>query len=56
MHLKYSFIHSLSKRTKDQAAINQRTAMIKRAFDLVGAFHQIQQVLHSLRVKINVSQ
>lgn len=30
--------------------------MLKRSYDLVAALLQIQQILHSLRVKINVAQ
>jgi len=30
--------------------------MLKRSYDLVAALLQIQQLLHSLRVKINVAQ
>lgn len=48
--------YSLSKRTKNQDTINKRAAMLKRSYDLVGALIQIQQILHSLRVKINVAQ
>ncbi|KAL0109349.1 hypothetical protein PUN28_014432 [Cardiocondyla obscurior] len=47
---------SLSNRTRNQYKINQRTAMLKRSYDLVAALLQIQQLLHSLRVKINVAQ
>ncbi|XP_043270444.1 PHD finger protein 20 isoform X3 [Venturia canescens] len=54
--LKDGKLPSLTKRTKDQAAINRRTAMLKRSFDLVAALLQIQQILHSLRVKISVAQ
>nr|XP_034186180.1 PHD finger protein 20 isoform X3 [Osmia lignaria] len=46
----------LSDRTKNQNQVNQRTAMLKRSYDLVASLLQIQQVLHSLRVKINVAQ
>ncbi|XP_066583660.1 PHD finger protein 20-like protein 1 isoform X2 [Prorops nasuta] len=46
----------LSDRTKNQDSINKRTAMLKRSYDLVAALLQIQQILHSLRVKINVAQ
>lgn len=44
------------KRTKDQMAINKRTAMLKRSYDLVGSLLKIQQMLHSLRVKINIAR
>ncbi|XP_024944954.1 PHD finger protein 20 isoform X5 [Cephus cinctus] len=54
--IKEGILPSLPNRSKNQAAINQRTAMLKRSYDLVGALLQIQQVLHSLRVKINVAQ
>ncbi|XP_011872966.1 PREDICTED: PHD finger protein 20 isoform X3 [Vollenhovia emeryi] len=47
---------SLSNRTRNQNMINQRTAMLKRSYDLVAALLQMQQLLHSLRVKINVAQ
>ncbi|XP_044008198.1 uncharacterized protein LOC122852461 isoform X3 [Aphidius gifuensis] len=46
----------LSNRTKDQTAINKRTAMLKRSYDLVGSLLKIQQMLHSLRVKINIAR
>ncbi|CAK9810922.1 PHD finger protein 20-like protein 1 [Anthophora plagiata] len=46
----------LPNRTKNQHSVNERTAMLKRSYDLVAALLQIQQVLHSLRVKINVAQ
>lgn len=47
---------SLTKRKKDQDKINRRTAMLKRSFDLVGSLLKIQQMLHSLRVKVNIAQ
>ncbi|KOC63389.1 PHD finger protein 20-like protein 1 [Habropoda laboriosa] len=46
----------LPNRTKNQHRVNERTAMLKRSYDLVAALLQIQQVLYSLRVKINVAQ
>lgn len=49
-------ICSLSNRTRNQNMINQRTAMLKRSYDLIAALLQMQQLLHSLRVKINVAQ
>ncbi|XP_034934323.1 uncharacterized protein MBD-R2 [Chelonus insularis] len=54
--IKEGKLQSLSKRTKNQAAINKRMAMLKRSYDLVGALLEIRQILHSLRVKINVAQ
>ncbi|XP_014300215.1 PHD finger protein 20 isoform X2 [Microplitis demolitor] len=54
--IKEGKLQSLSKRTKNQDTINKRAAMLKRSYDLVGALIQIQQILHSLRVKINVAQ
>ncbi|XP_025157823.1 PHD finger protein 20 isoform X2 [Harpegnathos saltator] len=54
--IKEGKLPSLPNRTRDQYMINQRTAMLKRSYDLVGALLQIQQILHSLRVKINVAQ
>ncbi|XP_057336685.1 PHD finger protein 20 isoform X3 [Microplitis mediator] len=54
--IKEGKLQSLSKRVKNQDTINKRAAMLKRSYDLVGALIQIQQILHSLRVKINVAQ
>ncbi|XP_072765573.1 PHD finger protein 20 isoform X7 [Anoplolepis gracilipes] len=54
--IKEGKLPSLSNRTRNQHTINQRTAMLKRSYDLVAALLQIQQLLHSLRVKINVAQ
>ncbi|XP_025991994.2 uncharacterized protein LOC105202675 isoform X4 [Solenopsis invicta] len=54
--IKEGKLSSLSNRTRNQYIINQRTAMLKRSYDLVAALLQIQQLLHSLHVKINVAQ
>ncbi|XP_036150308.1 PHD finger protein 20-like [Monomorium pharaonis] len=54
--IKEGKLASLPNRTRNQNMINQRTAMLKRSYDLVAALLQIQQLLHSLRVKINVAQ
>ncbi|XP_053979271.1 PHD finger protein 20 isoform X1 [Hylaeus volcanicus] len=54
--MKEGKLPTLPNRTKNQYTINQRTAMLKRSYDLVAALLQIQQVLHSLRIKINVAQ
>ncbi|XP_011690021.1 PREDICTED: PHD finger protein 20 isoform X1 [Wasmannia auropunctata] len=54
--IKEGKLQSLPNRTRNQNMINQRTAMLKRSYDLVTALLQIQQLLHSLRVKINVAQ
>ncbi|XP_047362274.1 PHD finger protein 20 isoform X3 [Vespa velutina] len=54
--IKEGKLPSLSTRTKNQNAINKRTAILKRSYDLVAALLQMQQILHSLRVKINVAQ
>lgn len=54
--IKEGKLPSLSSRSKNQDAINKRTAILKRSYDLVAALLQIQQILHSLRVKINVAQ
>ncbi|XP_018349614.1 PREDICTED: PHD finger protein 20 isoform X3 [Trachymyrmex septentrionalis] len=54
--IKEGKLPSLPNRTRNQYMINQRTAMLKRSYDLVAALLQIQQLLHSLRVKINVAQ
>ncbi|XP_077264124.1 PHD finger protein MBD-R2 isoform X4 [Temnothorax americanus] len=54
--IKEGKLSSLSNRTRNQHKINQRTAMLKRSYDLVAALLQIQQLLHSLRVKINVAE
>ncbi|XP_076172113.1 PHD finger protein MBD-R2 isoform X2 [Ptiloglossa arizonensis] len=54
--IKEGKLPTLSNRTKNQYIVNQRTAMLKRSYDLVAALLQIQQVLHSLRIKINVAQ
>ncbi|XP_015180714.1 PREDICTED: uncharacterized protein LOC107068609 isoform X4 [Polistes dominula] len=54
--IKEGKLPSLPSRTKDQNAINTRTAILKRSYDLVSALLQMQQILHSLRVKINVAQ
>ncbi|XP_018392140.1 PREDICTED: PHD finger protein 20 isoform X2 [Cyphomyrmex costatus] len=54
--IKEGKLPSLPNRIRNQYMINQRTAMLKRSYDLVAALLQIQQLLHSLRVKINVAQ
>lgn len=54
--MKEGKLPSLSDRTKNDLAMNQRMAMLKRSYDLIGSLFQIQGVLHSLRVKINVAQ
>uniref|UniRef100_A0A0C9QXJ9 Phf20l1 protein n=1 Tax=Fopius arisanus TaxID=64838 RepID=A0A0C9QXJ9_9HYME len=54
--IKEGKLEILENRTRDSEAINKRTAMLKRSYDLVGALIQIQKILHSLRVKINVAQ
>ncbi|XP_012214996.1 PHD finger protein 20-like protein 1 isoform X3 [Linepithema humile] len=54
--IKEGKLPSLPSRTRNQYMINQRTAMLKRSYDLVAALLQVQQLLHSLRVKINVAQ
>ncbi|XP_076282209.1 PHD finger protein MBD-R2 isoform X2 [Lasioglossum baleicum] len=54
--IKEGKLPTLSNGTKNQYSLNQRTAMLKRSYDLVAALLQIQQVLHSLRIKINVAQ
>ncbi|XP_017758548.1 PREDICTED: uncharacterized protein LOC108549586 isoform X3 [Eufriesea mexicana] len=54
--IKEGKLPTLSNRTKNQHRVNQRTAMLKRSYDLVAALLHVQQVLHSLRVKINVAQ
>ncbi|XP_011343057.1 PHD finger protein 20 isoform X2 [Ooceraea biroi] len=54
--IKEGKLPSLSNRTRNQFVMNQRTAMLKRSYDLVAALLQMQQILHSLRVKINVAQ
>ena len=41
---------------EDPAAANKRTAMLKRSYDLIASILQIQDLLHSLRVKVNVAQ
>ncbi|XP_020283446.1 PHD finger protein 20 isoform X2 [Pseudomyrmex gracilis] len=54
--IKEGKLPSLSNRSRNQYVINQRTATLKRSYDLVAALLQIQRLLHSLRVKINVAQ
>ncbi|KAG7205562.1 hypothetical protein KM043_007536 [Ampulex compressa] len=54
--IKEGKLPSLPNRIKKPSTVNQRTAMLKRSYDLVAALLQIQQILHSLRVKINVAQ
>ncbi|XP_015118387.1 PHD finger protein 20-like protein 1 isoform X2 [Diachasma alloeum] len=54
--IKEGKLEILENRTRDLEAINKRTAMLKRSWDLVGALIHIQETLHSLRVKINVAQ
>ncbi|XP_043480685.1 PHD finger protein 20 [Leptopilina heterotoma] len=46
---------SISTKNND-LAFKQRTAMLKRSYDLISFLFQIQHLLHSLRVKINVAQ
>jgi hypothetical protein len=36
--------------------LNERAAMLKRSYDLIAGLLQIQTLLHSLRVKVNVAQ
>lgn len=47
---------SLPDRTKNELTIQQRTAMLKRSYDLVTSLLQVKSLLYSLRVKINVAQ
>ncbi|XP_017876601.1 PHD finger protein 20 isoform X2 [Ceratina calcarata] len=54
--IKEGKLPTLPNRTKNQHRVNERTAMLKRSYDLIAALLHIQQVLHSLRVKINVAQ
>ncbi|XP_076686352.1 PHD finger protein MBD-R2 isoform X4 [Andrena cerasifolii] len=54
--IKEGKLPTLPNRLKNQYIVNRRTAMLKRSYDLVAALLQIQHVLHSLRVKINVAQ
>ena len=53
--MKNGKLPSLSDRTKNEFTIQQRTAMLKRSYDLVSSLLQVQTLLHSLRVKINVA-
>ena len=52
----WTFFYSLTACVRNHQAVNKRRAMLKRSFDLVGSLMQIQEVLHSLRVKINVAE
>ncbi|KAI4502468.1 hypothetical protein M0802_002380 [Mischocyttarus mexicanus] len=54
--IKEGKLPSLSTRKKNQTLVNTRTAVLKRSYDLVSALLQMQQILRSLRVKINVAQ
>ncbi|PSN55980.1 hypothetical protein C0J52_02156 [Blattella germanica] len=46
---------NLTFRSKNEANIADREAILKRSHDLTGSLLQIQQVLHSLRVKVNIA-
>lgn len=54
--IKEGKLPTLQDRTKNDMIIKQRTAMLKRSYDLISSLFQIQALLHSLRVKINVAQ
>ncbi|XP_069687402.1 uncharacterized protein [Periplaneta americana] len=53
--LKEGKLPSLSFRSKNEGAILERETILKRSHDLTGSLLQIQQVLHSLRVKVNIA-
>ncbi|KDR10949.1 PHD finger protein 20-like protein 1 [Zootermopsis nevadensis] len=53
--LKEGKLPSLSFRSKNESNILEREAILKRSHDLTGSLLQIQQVLHSLRVKVNIA-
>ncbi|KAJ9579846.1 hypothetical protein L9F63_004496, partial [Diploptera punctata] len=53
--LKEGKLPSLSFRSKNETNILHREAVLKRSHDLTGSLLQIQQVLHSLRVKVNIA-
>jgi hypothetical protein len=46
---------SLSFRSKNESNIIEREAILKRSHDLTGSLLQIQKLLHSLRVKVNIA-
>lgn len=54
--MKEGKLPTLSEKIKNDLAFKQRTAMLKRSYDLISFLFQIQHLLHSLRVKINVAQ
>ncbi|XP_023288826.1 PHD finger protein 20-like protein 1 isoform X2 [Orussus abietinus] len=54
--IKEGKLPSLPNRTKNESLIGRRAAMLKRSYDLVAALLQIRQILHGLRLKINVAQ
>lgn len=54
--IKEGKLATLSTCVRDQHIVDQRRAMLKRSYDLVGALLQIQETLHSLRVKMNVAK
>lgn len=53
--LKEGKLPSLSFRSKNESNMREREAILKRSHELTGSLLQIQQVLHSLRVKVNIA-
>ncbi|KAJ8664725.1 hypothetical protein QAD02_006387 [Eretmocerus hayati] len=47
---------SIHSHTYEKMKYKERTAMLKRSYDLIAGLLEIQDLLHSLRVKVNVVQ
>lgn len=47
---------SLSFRSKRDNIIEQRRNILKRSYDLSGSISLLSQVIHSLRVKVNIAE
>ncbi|KAJ8870776.1 hypothetical protein PR048_027075 [Dryococelus australis] len=54
--LKEGKLSSLSFRSKNPVAIAQREAILKRSHELTGMLLQLQQAIHSLRVKLSIAE
>lgn len=55
-HDKNFCFFSLSFRSKREEIINSRKAVLKRSHDLSGSISLLSQVIHSLRVKLNIAE
>ncbi|XP_067014455.2 uncharacterized protein [Anabrus simplex] len=54
--LKEGTLPSFSFRSKNLENIKQREMVLKRTHELTATLHQLNQVIHSLRVKVNIAE